>query len=281
MNAEEAEREVEASRGELDRTVEALKEKMTPGQLLDEAMRTMGDTGTQIVSKFIDQAKENPMPLAVMGLGLAWLMTSNRHGGRGYDAHQAAPYGGSGSTDHALAAKTHDLAGGLADAVSGAAHTASEIAGTIGDRVSTVASGAASSAYDLGGQAKTIASSATDKAVQYGHQAQRTVAGLIEREPLIVGGAGLLAGLAIGAVLPVTEAEKRAVAPIKDKVIDTTKAIAQDRLSDVSEAAEAAYHAVKDELAEPAQEGESLADRTERTVHAAAGALKDGAPGPH
>ena len=67
-SAEEVEREVEASRGELDRTVEALKDKMTPGQIFDEATRAMGGAGQQVMSKFVDQARENPMPLAVMGL---------------------------------------------------------------------------------------------------------------------------------------------------------------------------------------------------------------------
>ena len=76
-SAMDAEREVEASRGRLDQTMEALRDKMTPGQLFDEAMHTMGGAGSQIASKFVEQAKENPLPLAVMGLGLAWLMSSN------------------------------------------------------------------------------------------------------------------------------------------------------------------------------------------------------------
>lgn len=79
--AEDVEREVEASRGNLDRTVEALKGKMTPGQLFDEAAHAMGGAGQEMFSKFVDQAKENPMPLAVMGLGLAWLMSTSNKGG--------------------------------------------------------------------------------------------------------------------------------------------------------------------------------------------------------
>ena len=63
--AADIEREVEASRSNLDRTVESLKDKMTPGQLFDETSRALGSTGQQVFAKFVEQAKENPMPLAV------------------------------------------------------------------------------------------------------------------------------------------------------------------------------------------------------------------------
>lgn len=291
ISSEEAERDVEVSRGELDRTVEAIKDKMTPGQLLDEATRTMGDTGAQIFSKFVDQAKENPMPLAVMGLGLAWLMSSNGKGGPargsvrydgGYTGYDAEPAGG-GLRDSigGMAGKVRDAAGNLSDAVHGAADSASDTAGAIRDRVGDAASGALLSAQDAATRAQALAGEAADKAVEYGRRAHQGVSDLIAKEPLLIGGAGLLAGLALGAAIPVTEAEKRYVAPAKDKVIDRTKELAQGGLESVTEAAQAAYHAVKDELAKEPGDGATLANRSENVVHAAARALRDGTSGPH
>jgi hypothetical protein len=297
ISSEEAERDVEASRGELDRTVEALKDKMTPGQLLDETMRTMGDTGGQIFSKFVDQAKENPMPLAVMGLGLAWLMSSNGKGGAG---RAATPYARSyaGYGDHSVG-RSGCSGGGLRDAVggmagkardaasniTGAAHdavdTASDAAGALRDRVGDAASGALHGAQDAAARAKAAAGDAAGKAVQYGQRAQQGVADLMAKEPLLIGGAGLLVGLAIGAATPVSEAEKRYVAPIKDKVVDKTKALAQDGLDSVNQAAQATYHAVKEELDSGGGEGATLADRAENVVRAAAQSAGDGASGPH
>ena len=81
----EIELEVEATRGNLDRTVEALKGKMSPGQLVDEVSTLMGSGGRQVLSRLGEQARENPMPLAVMGVGLAWLMMGNRHAGSRHD----------------------------------------------------------------------------------------------------------------------------------------------------------------------------------------------------
>lgn len=74
-SSEEIEREVEATRGELDRTVEALKERMSAGQIIDELMGSMKGTGaSEMVSNLGRQAKDNPLPLALIGAGLAWLM---------------------------------------------------------------------------------------------------------------------------------------------------------------------------------------------------------------
>jgi hypothetical protein len=74
-SSEEIEREVEATRGELDRTVEALKERMTAGQIIDEMMGSMkGTAASDMVSNLGSQARENPLPLALIGAGVAWLM---------------------------------------------------------------------------------------------------------------------------------------------------------------------------------------------------------------
>ncbi|WP_334165458.1 DUF3618 domain-containing protein, partial [Phenylobacterium sp.] len=64
-SAADVEREVEASREELERTVEALKDKMTPGELFNEASRAMGGAGNRMMMKVVDQAKENPVPVAL------------------------------------------------------------------------------------------------------------------------------------------------------------------------------------------------------------------------
>jgi hypothetical protein len=78
-SASEIEREVEATRASVEETVEALKEKMTLGQMVDEAagyFRTSG--GPQMFSNLGSQVRENPLPLALVGLGLVWLMSGRR-----------------------------------------------------------------------------------------------------------------------------------------------------------------------------------------------------------
>ena len=253
--AEDVEREVEASRGNLDRTVEALKSKMTPGQLFDEAAHAMGGAGQQVLSKLLDQAKENPMPLAVMGVGLAWLMTtSNKAAGRSMTYEERAfapdPSGSLGDKVHAVADKASDLVSSARDTMSGAKASAGEI-----------------------GRA------ATDKAVQYGHQARQGFAGVLEKEPLLLGAAGLLVGAAIGAALPSTAVEDRTIGPMRDKIVDKGMDLAQSGMQQAGDVAQAAYSSVKSELQQSADGGGSAAERAEGAVHAIADSVREGLRG--
>jgi Protein of unknown function (DUF3618) len=67
-SARQIEREVEASRANLEETVEALKDKMSIGQIVDEAARYFDDTGgSRLVSNLGAQIRDNPLPLVLVG----------------------------------------------------------------------------------------------------------------------------------------------------------------------------------------------------------------------
>ena len=250
--AADVEREVEASRGNLDRTVDALRDKMTPGQLFDEASRAMGGAGRQVMTKFVDQAKENPMPLAVMGLGLAWLMTTSGARGAG-----SAPAGYRAPHDYVAAQP------GVGERLHAAGDKVSDLVSEARDKVS----GAASSVSDLG-------RGAAERAGGYANRAQRSFAEILEREPLLLGAAGLLVGAAIGAALPPTELEDRMVGRTRDKVLDKGKDLAQSGMQQAGEVAQTAYSALKTELQESADSGAPVAERVENAVRVGAGAVR-------
>lgn len=268
--ADEVERDVETSRSELDRNMEALKSKMTPGQLFDEAARTMGGTGQQIASKFMEQAKENPMPLAVMGLGLAWLMTSSRKsdtggssGGYGAGSRSWADSTSTGSSSGTgIAARAADMAGAAQDGIADKAHAALE-----GGR----------SALDTARQA---AGAATDRVTEVGRRAQDGVMSAIDSEPLLLGVAGLLVGLAVGASIPATPAENRTLGGLRDRVVDKTQDLARTGLQQAGQVTKAAYESVKSEL-QDGEDGEDPAAKAERTARAAVQAAQEQLHKPH
>lgn len=271
-SAAELEREVEASRGKLDRTVDALKDKMTPGQLFDEATHAMGGAGQHVLAKFVEQAKENPMPLAVMGVGLAWLMTSSNKPKpgpfpanlRAYSSdHPGGSADGLGDKAHALGDKASDLVSGARDKIAGGAASAGE-AGL-------------AAARNVG----AMAGSAVDKAGEYGRRAQQTFIDVLNREPLLIGAIGVAVGAAIGAALPGTSAEDHAVGPMRDHLLEKGKEIAQEGLGQVAEVAEAAYGAVKSELQTGADDpdlAQRVEDASRAGVQAAKAELSNGSP---
>ncbi len=278
--AAEVEQEVVAQRDQLDRTVEALKDKMSPGQLFDEASRAMGGAGQQVFAKFVEQAQENPMPLAVMGLGLAWLMSSSRGGGvpRGY-APAAAAYQqtDAGSDDRTasgdgLSERMHDLGDKASHLASGAAHKARDAATSAAHAVSDVAGG-------IGGAGQSAASSlrsAADTAGDYGRRAQQGIMDLVQKEPLLLGAVGLFVGLAVGAALPATEAEDRLVGPMRDDALEKGKTFAHDALAQAGEAAHAAVDAVTSELGSADIAG-TVRNVSHAGVEAVRETLRDGA----
>jgi hypothetical protein len=274
--AAEVEAEVEASRSELDRNVEALKQKMTPGQLFDEAARLMGGTGQQVASKFVEQAKANPMPLAVMGLGLAWLMASNNRAPSYGERRSFAPgdeYGYGWEGDQAARE-----GGGLKEKAAGAGETASHALSSAREKLSAGAGSMADRGRAAGQQLGSATSAARERAGQVAHQAQRTFQQTLESEPLLIAGLGLIVGAAIGASLPSTAAEDRVMGEARDRVVGKGKDLAQTGLQKASGVAQTAYGAVKSEL--QTDSGGGLEERVEGAVRAGVEAARDEAQAP-
>jgi hypothetical protein len=264
----DVEADVEASRNALDRDVEALKQKMTPGQLFDEATRMMGAGGQEIGLKFLEQAKANPMPLAVMGLGLAWLMSSNGSSASDRGA-SSEPRSFSGPSAGGLPAAAHQLGDKAGDLIADTKEKLGEAGHSAIDRTRSAADSLASAA-----------STTRDTAGQAAQQVQRTVANALSAEPLLLAGLGLVVGAAIGAALPTTEAESHLLGESRDKVLAKGKDLAQTGLEKASEAAKATYQAVKSELETGDGDGD-VAETFADAARAGARAAKDelGAPG--
>jgi ElaB/YqjD/DUF883 family membrane-anchored ribosome-binding protein len=72
------EQEAEQTRAQLARTLDELRERITPGQLVDQAVDYAKDSGGgTFVRNLGSQMTGNPLPVAFIGAGLAWLMLSS------------------------------------------------------------------------------------------------------------------------------------------------------------------------------------------------------------
>lgn len=77
------ERETEETRAEVERTLFELRARMSPGQLLDQAgdyFRNSG--GRAFLGNLRNQVVENPLPVTLIGAGIAWLAFSGTVGRR-------------------------------------------------------------------------------------------------------------------------------------------------------------------------------------------------------
>jgi hypothetical protein len=71
----EIQAEIDRTRREVDATLHAIEQRLAPGQLYDQGVQYLrSNGGTEFFSNLGEQAKRNPMPVALVGIGLAWLM---------------------------------------------------------------------------------------------------------------------------------------------------------------------------------------------------------------
>jgi hypothetical protein len=266
-SAAQIEREVEQTRAGLTDTLDALRERASPGQLFEQALdyaRSSG--GNEFVRNLGTSVRDNPLPLLLIGAGIGWLMMSggSRPGGTtasvaaapnrtiGSGGTRVRVYGeageaGGGMTGHAPAAM-----GAARDSVAGAADQAIEKAGqayhgiadAAGSATGSIREAAGAAADSLRGAAASVTESVAGsgqevqaRAGELGDQARQGVTWLMREQPLVLGAIGVALGAAVGALLPGTDAEDRLMGETRDAVADRVEATAQqgyDRLKETA-----------------------------------------------
>lgn len=101
------ERDLEHTRARLDATLGALQQKLSPGQMVDETMSWFKESGGGDFGRNLGRnVRDNPIPVALIGVGIGWLMLGggrsrgerdgdwNEAGGVGYRGYDAPRYGG-------------------------------------------------------------------------------------------------------------------------------------------------------------------------------------------
>lgn len=87
--ANRIERDLEHTRSRLDATIDALQQKLSPGEIFEQALDYMKESGGgEFGRNLVATMRDNPVPVALVGIGLAWLMVAgpregSRRDGRG------------------------------------------------------------------------------------------------------------------------------------------------------------------------------------------------------
>ncbi len=137
------ERETEATRAEVERTLDELRTRMSPGQLLDQAADYMRNgSGRAFLGNLRHQVVDNPLPVTLIGAGIAWLAISGAIARRG-NGHRYSSRGDWGDT----AATAEDLAHGGREAGYRPRH-ARDAAADLGEQARATAEGWASKARE-------------------------------------------------------------------------------------------------------------------------------------
>lgn len=264
------EREVEATRAGVSQTLEALRDRASPGQLFEQAMEYVRSSGGADMARNLGRSlRDNPLPILLVGAGVAWMMMSGSRPATRRDAYGdrystdgwyfsegSASYRGGGHAgmsgmegEDSSGAGVMERAAATAD---DAARAVGDVARSAGDAVRSAAdsvAGVAQSAWDSVRGAATSAFASAESAASDG---MRSVAGaghmvrrgadqashgardgldwVVREQPLVLGALGLAVGAAIGALLPGTEAEDRLMGESRDAVLHRARAGAEEGL---------------------------------------------------
>jgi len=282
---QEIREEIAQTRVEMSETIEAIQERLTPSHLVAQASETVRNATTEKVKQMANTAghaadqvmdssvaqtiRSNPIPAAMIGIGAAWLLMKGRTGSnrrdysryrtdRGYSsgAYGSAGYGSvGGDRDYGSEASgrgAYDTGAYGAGAygserrdwrVGSASETAVGTSGTGGyNEYGAGATGESSRVPEVGGDFRG-----------YDRYRGRSAAGGFERvvrdNPLLVGAAAALVGVAIGMSVPASETENRLMGEARDSVVDRAKGLASeaaDKVQDVAGQAANAATQVRD-----------------------------------
>ncbi len=229
--AREIQGEIASTRAEMSETIDALQERLRPGNIVSEAtervktatserVRGMADRASGTAQGMMEEARHNAIPALMIGAGVAWMFIdrsrhhSDRHRERGWSDYSSPRYGAQG-TNYAGSEEYYEVSDQYGEDYG---QHRSWTGGRSGEGMSRWA-------HDAGSEAR--------------HTARRATNGLqrmMNDNPLLVGAAAMLIGAAIGASLPETERENEWMGETRDTVLDKAQEAAQNAVGAVKEA---------------------------------------------
>ena len=289
---EDIESDLEDTRQQISRTIDAIQSRMTPGQMFQEFYDLARGGPTDYVRNLGLAAKNNPVPLALVAVGLTWLATSGgrtpsylrgSHVPRGSAAEQEDG-GGLGVAARGVVQSAAEYAGAIGRTVSGVANKIGEQAGSIVERAGETAAGTSERVRQMADDARNLASEWSEgahEAADTSRARMRDVSGrarqmreqmrekggqLWHDQPLVVGAVGLAVGALLGALLPSTEQEDAVMGETRDKLVGRAKVLGESALHEATatatDMADAASQAAieRESDAEGAEESSSRDD---------------------
>lgn len=282
---------IEQTRSDMTETIDELQERLNPSHLkeqvkeqvmeqyrqaresvreatigkVEDMVERVSDTMYETRRSMVDTVTANPIPSALVGIGLAWLWmnrndsrrASFRYGddyrrSRRYDemsrrytssgARRNAGMSGDESWDR-YTDSPKNLTSEAGDAVSGVAsqvhESASNLAGKAKDRVTGVAD-----------QAQQTAGYVVDQAQDQARRVEQRFNAEMQDSPLAIGAVALALGTAFGLAVPQTRKENEWMGEARDTLVDKAQSVASGAIDKIQQVA----NTVTEEMAPPSTE---------------------------
>jgi len=223
-NPDDLERDIDARRANIENIVDALENKLSPGQLFDQALAFTKNNGGEFFNNLGTSIKNNPVPVILATVGVGWLML-----GENQRPHSAGP-----SVFSQLGEKLSGAAETVSNSLTGAKDHLRQSAHDLGEKASHLADSASEKMGDAKQRAtagtsdardtlKETSDRAQDALLRQGRNLQSTVQYMLKEQPLALAAIGIALGAAIGAALPTTPQEDKLFGQTSDKLASKAK----------------------------------------------------------
>lgn len=266
---------IEETRERMSGTIQEIGARLNPRHLATEVKQTIRDATVGKVENMarstadrvtesgrgiMESIRENPVPAAMVGVGVGWLIVNSRsertaRRPRRFSSEEAGGYLGG---DQGFPAKTDRSAGsplrmGAEDEPGALEHArarASAVVGDVQDKAGALAGQAQEVVSRTAHRAQDMASSVADETR---YQAQRIEDRFYEN-PLAVGVVTLAVGIATGLAMPPTRTESDLVGGARDKFVDKARAALGDTKEKVQHVAERVIEGAQQTASQVARE---------------------------
>jgi len=268
-NTEQLRAEIEDTRAEMSQTINEIQERLSPDNLVGQAkeavreatigkvervMERVGETisgvtepalevagraGTAIKdagSSVADSVWRNPIPVALIGLGVGMLVMRNYRGSSysSSTSRRTYPQGSRsdsskvlmGDMDYGESTGEYQRVGGYGQRTGTSSRTGGGTLDQVKETASNLADRSTHALSDLGNKARNSASAVGTRFERMMHE-----------NPLAVGAVAIAAGTAIGLVLPSTRFETEYIGETGERLVDKVEDAARGALDKVQDAA--------------------------------------------
>ena len=194
-------------------------------ETFSQAAEAPVEAAKQAGSSIMETVRQNPVPAAMIGVGLGWLLMSgskrkgdHRHAhdrARTYEYEYAPPY----TSGAAVGRERGTTEQGAAGQFSGQAKEKAE---------------------QVAGRAREAAGHVSEKVSRGAHWAESKFERSLRERPLAVGAVALAVGAAVGLAIPETRAEDEWMGEARDRLVEKTQSAARDAADKVKHVAQEA-----------------------------------------
>jgi ElaB/YqjD/DUF883 family membrane-anchored ribosome-binding protein len=255
------EREAESTRRSLANSLNELQDRLTPGQVFDEALSYAKSGSGSFARAFSNAMRDNPFPALLIGSGCMMFLSEKMGITKGLSPRRYTgtfapvdqdPGMGEGAKEkvHSATASIKQGFAAVGDKLHNTSERVKETVHDMGESVSETVDEIKQGAQSVGERLTDTVGHTGEQARIAGRQVKNKATTLLHEQPLLMAGVGVALGAVLAALLPTTRAENRLLGETSDRL--------KKRIRDT---AAQQYETVKDTAGELVEQAKAVAER--------------------